>query len=59
MSPYSTQSKPVVMSAWGVQLVIDELPDDRIAQFIAYYENGPQNPEPGAPCDGAIGSPLP
>ncbi len=59
MSPYPLQTKPVVMTAWGVQLVIDSLPDDRIAKFIAYYEEGPQNPEPGAPCSGAIGEPLP
>ena len=59
MSPYPTQTKPLVLTGWGVQLVIDSLPDDRIAQFIAYYENGPQNPEPGAPCFAAIGNPLP
>ncbi len=59
MSPYLLQTKPVVMTGWGVQLVIDSLPDDRIAKFIAYYEEGPQNPEPGAPCSGAIGEPLP
>lgn len=59
MSPYPQQTKPVVMTAWGVQLVIDSLPDDRIAKFISYYEQGPQNPEPGAPCSGAVGNPLP
>jgi hypothetical protein len=58
MSPYLPQSDPVVLTAWGVQLVINSLPDDRIAKFIAYYELGPQNPEPGAPCSGAIGTPL-
>lgn len=59
MSPYPDQSVPVVLSAWTVQLVIESLPDDRIEQFINYYENGPQNPEPGAPCSGAVGNPLP
>ena len=58
MSPYPPQTDPVVLTAWGVQLGIDSLPDDRIAKFIAYYENGPQNPEPGAPCSGAIGEPI-
>jgi len=47
------------MTAWGVQLIIDSLPDDRIARFIDYYEEGPQNTEPGAPCSGAVGNPLP
>jgi len=59
MSPYPSQTTPVVLSAWTVQLVIDSLPDDRIAAFIDYFEEGPQNPEPGAPCSGAIGNPLP
>jgi len=59
MSPYPDQPVPVVLTAWGVQLIVDSLPDDRIGRFIAYYENGPQNPETGAPCSGAIGEPLP
>lgn len=58
MSPYPPQTDPVVLTAWGVQLVIDSLPDDRIAKFIDYYELGPQNPEPGAPCSGALGKPI-
>jgi hypothetical protein len=58
MSPYEQQTKPVVLTAWTVQLVIDSLPDDRIEKFLDYYVNGPQNPEPGAPCDGAVGNPL-
>ncbi|MCI0551230.1 MAG: DUF3105 domain-containing protein, partial [Anaerolineae bacterium] len=59
MSPYPDQSVPVVLSAWTVQLVIESLPDERIEQFINYYENGPQNPEPGVPCSGALGEPVP
>jgi len=58
MSPYPSQIKPVVLSAWDVQLVINSLPDARIAKFIAYFEQGPQTPEPGAPCSGAVGDPL-
>ena len=58
MSPYPQQTKPVVLTAWTVQLVIDSLPDERIVKFLDYYVNGPQNPEPGAPCDGAIGNPV-
>lgn len=59
MSPYAPQKNDVVLTAWGVQLIVDSVPDDRIQKFIAYYEQGPQNPEPGAPCSGATGSPLP
>jgi len=59
MSPYPDLPYPVVMTAWGVQMFVDSLPDDRIEKFIAYYELGPQTPEPGAPCSGAVGDPLP
>ncbi len=58
MSPYEGQTSPVVLTAWTVQLVIDELPDERIAQFVQSYANGPQNPEPGAPCSGGVGTPI-
>ena len=59
MSPYPPQTDDVVLTAWGAQLVIESVPDERIEQFIAYYELGPQNPEPGAPCSDAVGNPLP
>lgn len=61
LSPYTGQTADVIVTAWGVQLVIESLPDERIAAFIASYENGPQNPEPGAPCSGpnSVGQPLP
>jgi hypothetical protein len=58
MSPYPPQKSDVVLTAWGVQLVIDSLPDKRIAPFIAFYEQGPQNYEPGAPCSGGVGTPI-
>ena len=58
MSPYPPQKSDVVLTAWGIQLVIDSLPDKRIAPFIAFYEQGPQNYEPGAPCSGGVGTPI-
>jgi hypothetical protein len=58
MSPYTVQKNDVVLTAWGVQLVIESLPDARIEKFIKYLEEGPQNPEPGAPCSGAVGNPI-
>jgi len=59
LSPYTGQTADVILTAWGVQLIIESLPDERIAPFIAYFENGPQNPERGAPCSGQVGDPLP
>ena len=58
LSPYPNLPKPVVASAWGVQLQLDDPSDARLQQFIIDYEQGPQNPEPGAPCTDGVGRPL-
>lgn len=58
VSPYPGLPKPVVASAWGVQLQLDSASDPRLAQFISRYEQGPQTPEPGAVCEGGVGTPL-
>jgi hypothetical protein len=58
MSPYPTQDVPVVMTAWGLQMPVDSLPDNRIAEFVSRYRQGPQTPEPGASCTGGVGTPL-
>ena len=58
LSPYPNLPKPVVASAWGVQLPLDNLNEARLQQFISNYEQGPQTPEPGAPCTGGVGQPI-
>ncbi len=50
---------PVVAVAWGLRLPVDDASDPRLAEFVARYANGPQTPEPGAPCHGGLGTPLP
>jgi hypothetical protein len=50
VTPWPGLASDVVLTAWGLQLQIPSLPDERIAEFIERYEQGPQNPEPGAPC---------
>lgn len=50
VSPYSPMPSPVVASAWGRQLILDDIADLRLAAFLRHFANGPQNPEPGAPC---------
>ena len=52
ISPYKGLPSPVVASAWGVQLQLDGVDDPYLIAFINYYEQGPQTPEPGAPCSG-------
>lgn len=58
LSPYPDLPAPVVASAWGVQLKVDSAADPRLAQFIAKYAQGPQTPEPGAPCTGGLRTPA-
>jgi hypothetical protein len=57
LSPYPGLPTPVVASAWGEQLWLEEAYDPRLEQFVSAFEQGPQNPEPGAPCSGGIGEP--
>jgi hypothetical protein len=58
LSPYPGQPSPVVLTAWGVQLQLDDANDGRIDQFIDRYRQGPYTPEPGAACDRGVGSPI-
>ena len=50
VSPYPGLPSPVVASAWGEQLTLDSVADPRLAEFVSYFEQGPQTPEPGATC---------
>ena len=58
LSPYPGLPARVVASAWGVQLQAAGPGDPRLASFIKTYEQGPQTPEPGAPCSGGRGVPI-
>ncbi|HEY3229318.1 MAG TPA: DUF3105 domain-containing protein [Roseiflexaceae bacterium] len=58
LSPYPGLPTRVVASAWGVQLQATGADDPRLPQFIKTYEQGPQTPEPGAPCSGGRGVPI-
>ena len=51
-SPYEGLTTPVVASAWGLQLELPAATDPKLAQFVDYYENGPQTPEANTPCAG-------
>lgn len=57
LSPYTDLSSPIVISAWGYQLKLDQADDTRLIDFIQKYEQNPQGPEAGAPCTGALGQP--
>lgn len=54
LSPYPGLPSPVVASAWGKQLKLDSAEDPRLPVFLKAHLQGPQTPEPGAPCTGGI-----
>ena len=55
LSPFEELPSPVVASAWGVQLAVDDAADPRLERFLTRYAQGEQAPEPGAPCTGGSG----
>lgn len=55
VSPFPDLASPVVATAWGVQLELDTVDDERLDAFVARYQQGEQTPEPGAPCAGGLG----
>jgi len=57
VSPFPGLPSPVVASAWGAQLELPSAADAGLAAFVENYRQGPQTPEPGAPCTGAAGDP--
>jgi hypothetical protein len=59
LSPYPDLPTPVVASAWGVQIFLDDANDPKLSDFARRYQQGPQTPERGAPCSGGMGTPLP
>ncbi|RKN43864.1 DUF3105 domain-containing protein [Streptomyces hoynatensis] len=52
MSPNPDQDSPIVLTAWGHQLPLQEASDPRVATFFETYVQGEQTPEPGAACTG-------
>ena len=54
VSPYEGMESPITLSAWGLQLPVEDASDERIAPFLAQYVSGEQTPEPGAACTGGL-----
>lgn len=54
VSPHPNLPAPVVASAWGRQLALEGPDDPRLIEFVRTYRQGPQTPEPGAPCTGGV-----
>ncbi|MCV2394659.1 DUF3105 domain-containing protein [Actinotalea sp. M2MS4P-6] len=58
LSPFEDLKAPIVLTAWGVQLEVDDPADPRVEEFLVKYVQGPQTPEPGAACSGGVGTPA-
>jgi len=58
LAPYPDLPQPIVATAWGLQLPLEDASDARLPVFISRYEKGPQTPEPGAVCTGGTGAPT-
>jgi hypothetical protein len=58
VSPMEDLPSPIVASAWGQQLQVDEASDERLEQFASALQQGPQTPELGATCSGGVGEPT-
>lgn len=58
MSPFENQASPIVLTAWGLQVEVDNANDGRIPNFIKTYQHGPQTPEQGASCSNGVGEPI-
>lgn len=58
LSPYGGIPSPIVASAWGYQLGVNQASDPRLLQFIQWFAGGNQGGEPGGPCTGGVGSPI-
>lgn len=58
ITPVADLGAPIVASAWGKQLGVESTEDERLREFVQTYEQGPQTPDHGGPCDQGIGEPA-
>ncbi len=58
LSPFVGLPSPIVASAWGVQLGVDQASDARLSDFIHQFAGSGQGGEAGGPCTGGVGNPI-
>ncbi len=54
MSPYPGQKAPIMLTAWGKQRTVKSADDPAVNAFFSAFVQGPQTPEPGAPCTNGL-----
>ena len=50
VSEYPGLPAPIVATAWGKQLYLQSVQDPELQQFVDFFQDGPQTPEPGVTC---------
>jgi hypothetical protein len=58
VTPVEGLPADVVASAWGARLELDGVDDPSLLEFLEFFRQGPQTPEPGAPCTSGVGTPA-
>lgn len=59
ITPYPGLEAPVVLTAWGRQLAIDDPSDERVKLFVYVYKNREWAPERDRSCSIGVGLPEP
>lgn len=54
LSPYPDLPAAIIATAWGERLQVESAADPRLSEFLSTYLQGPQTPEPGAPCSEGV-----
>ncbi len=58
VSPVPGQESPILLTAWGNQLELDDAGDSRVEQFVNEFEGSTDAPEAGGACSGGVGNPA-
>ncbi len=57
VSPISGLESPIIATAWGARVQVEEPDDERLQQFVDKYWLSPSAPEPRALCSNALDGP--
>jgi hypothetical protein len=59
IAPYPGLESPIVITAWGRQLAVDDPKDERVKLFIYVYKNDARAPQADELCSKGVGLPKP
>jgi hypothetical protein len=57
VSPVAGQKAPIIATACGIQLELDDPSDAGLGQFVNEFSGSSSAPEPGGRCSGGVGHP--